>query len=91
MSLHLREIAALLRLGLRKERRFAAERCEGGADLPTADRLELTWETYVLLESIPAHAVLRSQVTAHNALGESAPSAVVSLPLASRMTAELFR
>jgi hypothetical protein len=43
--------------------------------------LELTSETQVLLENVPAKAVVHLQVTAHNAAGESAKSAVATITL----------
>jgi hypothetical protein len=43
--------------------------------------LPLTSETQVLLEDLPAKAVVHFQVTAHNAAGESQRSAVVSVTL----------
>jgi hypothetical protein len=43
--------------------------------------LDLTSETQVLLENVPAKAVVHFQVTAHNAAGESAKSAVASVTL----------
>jgi hypothetical protein len=42
---------------------------------------DLTSETQVLLENLPAKALLHFQVTAHNAAGESAKSTVVSMTL----------
>ena len=44
--------------------------------------LDLTSETQVLLENLPAKATVHFKVTAYNAAGESAPSAVADLFLA---------
>jgi len=43
--------------------------------------LDLTSETQVMLENLPAKATVYFQVTAHNAAGESARSAVVKVTL----------
>src|SRR5260221_3705217 len=43
------------------------------------DALDLTSETQVLLESLPAKATVHFKVTAYNAAGESAPSAAATV------------
>jgi len=43
--------------------------------------LDLTSETQVLLENLPAKATVHFQVTAHNAGGDSAASEVVEVTL----------
>jgi hypothetical protein len=60
---------------------------EIGLENPSGnDALDLTSEPHVLLENLAPHATVPVQFTAHNAVGESAKSAMVSVTLASSLS-----